>query len=129
VIVLDEKFIAMWYFMPEEKLDFMGSLMATQEPVVMNQKQELNFEYRFRYYKDDLVFQSDDEKHWYGIKITDNTPQEALDKIRGMVEILAKVSKRPLTEIVIDERGVMGVVERMQALPMFHMQEVKDAKA
>jgi len=132
-IILDENFIAMWYYQLEEGLDFLSGLVAKRElspsppPINLNEKQELTYTYRFRYYKDDMVFHSEDEKHWYEITILDHTPQETIEKLRGMISIMFPGKK--VTEILIDERGQAGVFECMKQLPMFHMQQVKESQA
>ena len=131
---IDNNFIAMWYFQPEEKMDFMGGLSAKGEPSPQpvyptrkDQKMEMEFVYRFRYYKDEIVdsFLSKDEKHWYSVVISDNTPDEAISKLRSLINALAKGFEKKVTELVIDEEGVMGMMKRMQKLPFMHVQEVK----
>ncbi len=131
---IDNNFIAMWYFQPEEKMDFMGGLSGKGElspqpiyPTQKDQKIEMEFVYRFRYYKNEIVdsFLSKDEKHWYSVVISDHTPEEAISKIRSLVNTLSKVVEKEVTELVIDEEGVMGMMKRMRKLPFMHVQEVK----
>src|SRR5207302_10442658 len=111
---INNNFIAIWYFQPEEKMDFMGGLSVKGElspqpvyPDKKDRKMELEFVYRFRYYKDEIVdsFLSKDEKHWYSVVISDHTPEEAISKLRS----IAKGFGKEVTELVIDKEGVMGM--------------------
>ena len=130
MIILDQKFIAMWYFQVADDIDFMGGLTATQEPVLMNEKQDVTFEYRFRYYKDNLTgLNSEDDKHWYLIRIREHTPQYGLDHVREIVQKVAGGLDARVTEILMDEKGIKEVVRKMKALPMFHMSKMQEGTA
>lgn len=131
-IIVDEGFIAMWHFMPSADIDFIGGLSRGEpspQPIDMDRKQKMKLVYRFRYYKDDLVFHSEDEKHWYELTIIDRTPREALDATRDIVHKIAGAMDSKVTEIVVDERGPQGVVDRMQKLPFMHTTIAKENEA
>ncbi len=98
MITLDSKNppLGMWFIALEEKLDFMGCLQpkldVNQNPVAGH----YIFDFRFRYHKDDLVFNSQDEKHWYHVETKESlgTPDEAIHKIRDLIVKLADMKPR-----------------------------------
>lgn len=57
MIVLDEKIVGVW-FVGYEKTD----LLAAIRELKRDEEYELTF--RFRYHKDEKIFDSKDEKHW-----------------------------------------------------------------
>lgn len=78
--------IAIWFVGLGDKLDFMGCLKRASA-----QSPEFHFDYRFRYHRDDKVFDSEDEKHWYHMSARDKTEDEILAITRDLVlQVCAK---------------------------------------
>jgi hypothetical protein len=59
MITVDEHTVAIWYLQTTSTQDWTAALRELEPEA----KYELT--YRFRYYKDDKAFESEDEKHWY----------------------------------------------------------------
>jgi hypothetical protein len=63
MIVIDEKLVGMWQVgLPK------SDWLAGVREIVPEEKYELV--YRFRYYKDEKVFESQDTKNWYKAEVT-----------------------------------------------------------
>lgn len=115
---------ALWCIQIEKETDFMGALQQdASDPT------EYHFTYRFRYYLDDkLDNTSQDKKKWYHITIKDTPEAEVLVKLRAIVKTLHDVSsatdpKLKMWEILPDSRGDESIIEQMKACPMFHIRE------
>jgi hypothetical protein len=72
--------IGIWWFpLPNNEGDVMGSVVKKHETG------KWHLEYRFRYHKDDKVFDSEDRKSWYDATMDGNTPEkvvfESTDKL------------------------------------------------
>jgi hypothetical protein len=79
--------LGLWFIGLDDKIDFMGCLQP-----VKDKPGSFHFDFRFRYHKDDQVFDSQDEKHWYHVETKEtSTPDEAIHKIRGLVFKLAEM--------------------------------------
>ncbi len=97
MITIDSKYppLGLWFMALDEKTDFMGCLA----PLMGEDKTPVPgcyaFDFRFRYHKDDLVFDSEDEKHWYHVETKEpSTPDDAIHKIRDLVLKLADMAPR-----------------------------------
>ena len=125
MIELNERVIGMWYIQLTPDQDFLSSLFTTEEG-------ELKGVYRFRYYKDDKTFHSDDQKNWYSMTITDDTISESVEKFRLVFNKLRHMSGTDEAyEILMDENGVDDFMERFAKLPFVHVQALtpEEAKA
>ena len=59
MIEFDEKIVGVWYLVTTEAQDWLAAIRELEPDA----KYELT--YRFRYYKDHKIFDSDDTKNWY----------------------------------------------------------------
>lgn len=80
--------IALWFIGLGDALDFMGCLKRASA-----QSPEFHFDYRFRYHRDEKVFDSEDVKHWYHMTARDKTEEEVLSLTRGIVLDLCAKAK------------------------------------
>lgn len=110
---VDEKTVAMWFARIEEDSD----LVAGLREVVENEKYEL--EYRFRYYKDDKIFGSDDVKNWYKGTVA-GTRNYALIGCRESFRLLTEAAGHRLYE-VLNEGDLEAMLKKMEQIPMVHM--------
>jgi hypothetical protein len=60
--------------------DFLAALTG-----VKDKPREFHLDYRFRYHRDDKVFDSEDEKHWYHVEFLDIQEDDAIAKVRDVV--------------------------------------------
>jgi hypothetical protein len=83
--------LGIWYVaLPGGQSDFMGCLQPHPDEGGV-----YVFDCRFRYYHDDKVFDSDDEKHWWHVEDkTSGNADEAIHKIRSVVLKLAAMAPR-----------------------------------
>lgn len=94
-MVIDEKTVGIWFLPTTENQDW----MATVREIEPDAKYELV--YRFRYYKDDKVFDSEDEKNWYKATAT-GTRAFVLAGIRMAASMMAEHAIGKLYEIIND---------------------------
>lgn len=66
------------------------------------------FDFRFRHYRDDLVFLSDDEKYWYHVESTSLTPGVAIAKVRNVVHHIASMAPTDGPVPLVDELLYQG---------------------
>jgi len=84
-IVLDEaRTLALWYTLLNKDVDVLGCLQLALGDY-KETPTHFEFVYRFRYYRDDNIFHSQDEKHWYSVKIK-GSQAEAMARIRSILE-------------------------------------------
>ena len=82
--------LGMWFIALDEKTDFMGCLQPVKE-----NPGSFRFDFRFRIHRDDKVFDSEDEKHWYHMQTKEpTTPDEIIHKTRGIILRLAEMQPR-----------------------------------
>ena len=82
--------LGIWYVaLPDRQSDFMGCLGPHPDEGGV-----FVFDCRFRYYHDDKVFDSSDDKHWYHLRLQESSPEDAIHKIRSVVLKLAEVFPR-----------------------------------
>jgi hypothetical protein len=119
-IILDEKVVGLWNFhlrIPE------GDYLAAIRELVPEEKYELT--YRLRYYKDDKVFESKDEKHWWQGTLS-GTRNYVVLGFRSAVEILAQVQRSEVYEVLNETGDLREFMKRVERLPsMFLRQESK----
>jgi hypothetical protein len=117
-IVFDEKIVGMWVFpmrTPE------GNYLAAIRELVPDEKYELT--YRFRYYKDDEVFDSKDERSWYRGTLS-GTRNYVIGSFRAVVKLLAQVQGVQYDEVLY-EGDLRAFSRKVQALPCMFMRQEK----
>jgi hypothetical protein len=118
-IILDEKIVGLWNFhMKTPEGDYLAAIRELERDV----KYELT--YRFRYYKDDKVWDSKDEKHWCQGTLS-GTRHYAVSSFQMIVNMLAKMQGSPTYEVLMDEKGLDDFMRRVEALPSMFMREGK----
>ncbi len=76
--------------------------------------------YRFRYYKDEKTFGSEDEKHWYAMRAPkDSNPDELAAIIENIASHLPDVITRDMVEVNGD---VFKMLELLADRPWSHVQ-------
>jgi hypothetical protein len=94
-IILDEQIVAIWFLATMEGQDWLCGLRE----LIPDEKYSLT--YRFRYYKDEKAFDSQDEKNWYEAEIS-GTRNYALLIVRDLAKQMKAASMygEPLYEFV-----------------------------
>lgn len=113
--------IGMWYFQPEEDVDFLALLSEPKDG------EGFKLEYCFRYYSPESKnpFDGKDEKSWYGVRVDWETREEAFKHIREWLDVVYKIKHvGSLTEIT-HEGDDLKFFNEMKAAPFVHLQEVK----
>jgi hypothetical protein len=117
MIELDDKIVGLWFLYTTEKQDWMLGVREL-EP---DQKYELI--YRFRNYKDDKYFDSEDEKNWYG-GTTTSTRNYMILSARSMGEqLLAAGAIGSLYEF-LNDKGLKAFLEELANAPFAFMRQV-----
>jgi hypothetical protein len=87
--------LGIWFVGLDDTTDFMGCLNPKLTVNGEPSPGHYVFDFRFRYHKDDLVFDSEDEKHWYHVENREPiSPDEVIHKIREMVLRIAEMQPR-----------------------------------
>jgi hypothetical protein len=95
VITFDEKIVGVWFVATLPTQDWLAALRELEPDA----KYELT--YRFRYYKDDKPWDSEDKKNWYRGEVT-GTRAYVIASIRAVVDTM--VATGPKYE-VMNDRG------------------------
>lgn len=113
-IKFDEKIVAIWYVMTVPgKQDWMAAIREV-EP---DNKYELT--YRFRYYNDDKIFESDDKRNWYAGTCT-GTRSYCIFSLRSAAAALAEAAHAQVFE-TINEGDYKDFMKRFEAQPFVFM--------
>lgn len=120
-IELTEKTIGIWAieFPQEDKQDWLCSAWETDDEYIAL--------YRFRYYIDDLTFDSMDKKSWYRIRVSkkNGSREKFILTIQGMVEMLWKLSGGRRYELLMDDyNSVPRIMEEMLKWPFMTSKEI-----
>jgi hypothetical protein len=79
--------LGLWFIALNDKTDFMGCLQS-----VKDNPGNFRFDFRFRIHKDDQVFDSEDEKHWYHMQTKEpTTADEIIHSTREVILRLAEI--------------------------------------
>jgi len=84
---MDEKIVGVWFILTIHNVQ---DWMAGLREIVPEEKYSLT--YRFRYYKDDNAWDSEDKKNWYEAEVT-GTRAYCLASLRSVAEQLAKAAR------------------------------------
>ena len=109
MITIDEKTVGIWNLQTTESQDWLCSIRE----LVADEKYELM--YRFRYGKDDKIFDSEDKKNWYRGEVS-GTRNYVLGSIRAVAQTLAGVAVGSLCE-VMNNGDVKEFLEKIAEMP------------
>jgi sigma54-dependent transcription regulator len=109
MIELDETVAGIWILQITPTQDWLAAIREI-EP---NQKYELT--YRFRYYNDDKVFDSDDEKNWYRGTLT-GTRAYVLGTFREVAKNMESIAVGNLCEL-LNDKGIEDLKRRLFDAP------------
>jgi hypothetical protein len=115
-VVVDDDLLACWYIQLTTEQDFFGGV--SREP-----DGSFKVSYRFRYYRDDKVHDSSDEKSCTEMTSTD---ADTLKKVRGIVQLMRAKSGGRMFEVLREQRTTEQMLEEISAWPVVHRRpEVK----
>lgn len=97
MITLDEKIVGIWFMNPMPGQDWMAAVNEIEPEA------KYKLTYRFRYYKDDKAFDSEDKKNWYEGEVT-GTRSYVIAAMRHVAQTLAEKSGEagPVYEVLND---------------------------
>lgn len=110
MIVFDEKIVGAWFI---STIPNSQDWLAAVREIEPDEKYELI--YRFRYYKDDKHFDSDDTKNWYKGELH-GTRSYMILSMRSVAERLAGVNHAKVYE-TINDRGIVQFLRDFEAQP------------
>jgi hypothetical protein len=115
MMTMDEKIVGVWYL---NTIQNHQDWMAAVREIEPDEKYELT--YRFRYYKDDKAFDSEDKKNWYSATCT-GTKSYVIASIRFVAKQLEqKADGQPLYEL-INDHGYDRFIREFQDMPFVYM--------
>ena len=115
--------VGLWYFQVNETTDWLAHLFKIDDGA-------FKLETRFRYYDPDDpgndAFSIKDRKSWYELTIREQDVAVVLKKVRFVVMMMEKQSNHgePAVELLMDEQGVDGLIDRLKAQPFAHTQTI-----
>lgn len=120
----DRYYAGLWYFeLPPELSNFSrgGNFFGMLWRPLDTIDEGWTFVYRFRHYRDDRIFDNNDEFHRYMVTINDRkTEAEVLEKFQGFMQSIALAGgNRVLTYIEV-KGNAEEVMKKIDGLPMFH---------
>jgi hypothetical protein len=117
-IIFDEKIVGLWNF--PITIPIVGDYLAGIRELVSDEKYELTF--RLRYFKDDKVFESKDEKHWYQGTLS-GTRNFVVGSFREAVKMLAAMqqAEEQITEVLNEKRDLRDFMKRVERLPFMYL--------
>jgi len=120
-IELSERTVGIWFIQLQPNQDWLASVYTTKEG-------EVKGTYRFRYYVDEKSFGSEDRKSWYSLN-TNESVSQVLAVFREIYNTMSDVSGGEHYEILMDETGIDGFMERFKQLPFFSGIELSKKEA
>lgn len=115
MIKLDEHVVGVWFSKISSTSDWMLCLRELEPDV------RYEIVYRFRYYKSDKVFDSDDEKSWFRATCA-GTRAYSIASIRAMSAALTVIADGPLYE-VLNDKGIEDFMRRFQDMPFVYVRQ------
>lgn len=111
--------IGIWYMKIGDDQDWMAGLTKVEDG--------LKLQYRFRYYKDDKVWDSKDEKRWYE-GVLHHPLETVLPVIRALVrhmrELDGDIPEEDCYELMMGDTGLDIFMTRLSMMPFTHAIEV-----
>lgn len=118
MIEFDENIVAIWYLVTiQNHQDWMAAISEVEPD------NKYMLRYRFRYYKDDKVFDSDDKRNWYEGTCT-GTRNYVIATIRFIAQQLEQKADGELYE-VINDHGYDQFMREFQQQPFVFMRMEK----
>lgn len=115
MIEFNEKIIGIWYVstIPDEQ-DWMGAVSE----IAPEEKYKLV--YRFRYYKDDKIFESEDKRNWYRCECSGSRAY-CIASLRNVAKGLADAAGGQQVYETINNGDYQDFLRRFQAQPFVFM--------
>lgn len=115
MIEFDEKIVAIWYVSTiPDKQDWMAALREVEPD------QKYHLKYRFRYYRDDKIFDSDDKRNWYE-GICTGTKNYCILSLRSVAAELARKANNAKVYETLNEGDYSDFIKRFEAQPFVFM--------
>lgn len=115
---LDENTLGVWYCLTiPHKQDFL---------LTLNRVGEKSYEitYRFRYYNSDDPFDEKDEKSWASAKTENQSEEQVIASVHGVLEALSSISGGDYTEILRGDRPFEKFMEEFMEQDFVHAKTV-----
>lgn len=119
-IEITDKLIGTWFVQCDDLTDWLAGLERIDEGVKLI--------YRFRYYEDDEAFGSKDKKNWYELR-TAEPVEKVIETVRELANKLAEVNDVEIFEVLMDDSGIEGFMERFKVMPFAHVMTVTPEEA
>jgi hypothetical protein len=117
-IEVNDRTVGFW-FVTIPNGDWMAGLQALDGG-------RFKLQYRFRYYKDDKAFDSDDKKNWYSGEGDDYG--SAVRTLRMVAEALKQQAKGEMWEVLRGDGTVNDFMDKFMKLPFVHAKKAFEAK-
>lgn len=116
MIEISEKTVGVWFVQCSERIDWMAHI-AEVKP-----EEEYKLTYRFRHYKDDKVFESQDEKHWFSGDLH-GTKAFVIAALNKVSESLYEV-ERLMRWYGLNEGNIQEFTKKLSDAPFAHARRV-----
>lgn len=120
ITLTPENAVGVWYLQIDSSTDVMGAI--TEQG-----KDYFHFDYRFRYYADEKVWNSNDRKNWYHLELREKPKEYLIDIVRHMFELLESEAVGKLYEI-LNNTDTADFERRLKSAPFMHYKEPTEAE-
>jgi hypothetical protein len=118
-IVIDEKLVGVW---------FLATIIGHQDWLaavsVIEPDVKYKLTYRFRYYKDDKAYDSEDKKNWYEGEVT-GTRAYVVASIRSVARELERRADGKLYEIMNESGDMQEFMRKFADMPFAYVRQEK----
>lgn len=119
MLMIDEKTIGLW----SVALGDSGNWLA----LLARKDQGITLTYRFRWYRDDKVYDSKDKKNWYQVEAKSTSPERGIEITRkAFNDILHASVANKGWELLRGERNMEEFMAELVKMPGMHAKTVSE---
>ncbi len=117
MIEVNDRTVGFWYVtLPHQHGDWMAALQLLDGD-------RFKLTYRFRYYEDEKVFDSNDRKNWYSGEGDDCGG--AVNKLRLLAGAIKEQANGEMWEVLRGDETVSEFMDKFMKLPFVHAKKVE----
>lgn len=126
LVISEDVYVYAIWFQSAPRRDWMGYISREGDG-------PFKVEYRFRYYADDKVFDSDDEKHFARVELPD-AKEESAEGFLQLMRVLGTVGREQqgfseMEIVYVRGRGIENFKEKTKDVPWMHMKHMKQEES
>ena len=115
-ITIDDSILGIWAFSIPNG-DYLASLNKLPDG-------SFRLLYRFRYYRDDKAFDSEDVKNWYEGILSPDHEEIVVHKVSQTIKTMCQIGGRDLCEHLRGNKDLKTYMDEFAKLPFVHVQKI-----